>query len=188
MLKLFETGRLTAFVVDEGSAKAVLAYERENREWLSQFSHQRNDSYYTLKNLQYYCKKQAHQYAQQRKLPLVFCNTGDSAIIAQVSLSEITYGSSYSAKIGYSTAKRVARQGIGTEAVRSVIGYAFKELKLHRLEATIMTCNHPSLAFAASLGFEQEGISREYLLINGKWEDYYQLALLNRQHPLGRDF
>lgn len=186
MRKIFDTERLSAFVVDEGAARLLLAYERENREWFSKFSHRRKDEYYTLDNLQSYCEKQVALYEHKQKLPLVFSRKGSSAIVAQVSLSEITYGSSYSAKLGYSTAKKWKRQGIGTEAVQSVIGYAFEKLKLHRLEATIMTRNHPSLGFAASLGFVQEGISRDYLLINGKWEDYYQLALLNERHPMGR--
>ena len=186
MLKLFETERLYAYVVDEGSSRQLLAYERENRESFSQFSPQRNDSYYTLANIQFHCERQALLYEQRRKLPLVFSRKGGSAIVAQVYLSEILYGASYSAKIGYSTALKWQRQGIGTEAVESVIEYAFTKLKMHRLEATIMTKNYPSLAFASSLGFVQEGISQGYLLLNGTWEDYCQLALLNEQHQLGR--
>ncbi len=186
MLKLFETDRLCAYVVDDGAAKQLLAYELENRECFSQYSPQRNDSYYTLANFQHHCELQVALYTQKRKLPLVFSRKGGPSIIAQVYLSDILYGSSYSAKLGYSTAEKWQRQGIGTEAVQSVIEYAFKRLKMHRLEVTIMTKNLPSLAFATSLGFVPEGISREYLLLNGKWEDYYQLALLNEQHPMGR--
>lgn len=186
MLKLFDTERLSAFVVDEGAARQLLAYERENREDFSRFSPQRNDSYYTLANFQHHCEKQAFLYEQKRKIPLVFSRKEGSAIVAQVYLSEITYGASYSAKMGYSTAVKWQRLGFGTEAVEAVIAYAFKNLKIHRLEATIMTRNHASLAFATSLGFVQEGISRKYLLLNGQWEDYYQLALLNEQHQLGR--
>lgn len=187
MLKLFETEHLNAFVVDEGAARQLLAYERENREVFSRFSPQRDDSYYTLANIQNHCEKQTVLYEKKRKLPLVFSRKEESAIVAQVYLSEILYGVSYSAKIGYSTAHKWQRQGIGTEAVESVLEYAFKKLKLHRIEATIMTKNYASLAFAASLGFVREGISREYLLLKGRWEDYYQLALLNEQHPLGRN-
>ena len=186
MLKVFETERLCAYVVDESASRQLLAYEMENRESFSQFSPQRNDSYYTLANFQYHCEKQAFLYGKKRKLPLVFSRKEGSAIVAQVYLSEILYGASYSAKIGYSTASKWQRQGIGTEAVASVVEYAFTKLKMHRLEATIMTKNHASLAFAASLGFAQEGISREYLLLNGHWEDYCQLALINKQHQLGR--
>ena len=185
MLKLFETERLCAFVVDESSARQLFAYEMENRECFDQYAPQRNASYYTLANFQHICEKQVSLYEQRRKLPLVFSRKGYSAIVAQVYLSEITYGASYSARIGYSTARKWQRQGFGSEAVKAVVEYGFEKLKLHRLEATIMIKNQASLEFATSLGFVQEGISREYLLVQGRWEDYYQLALLNEQHPLG---
>lgn len=178
MLKLFDTERLCAFVVDEGAARQLLAYERENRQMFARFSPQRNDSYYTLANFQYICDKQMAQYEQRRKLPLVFTRKGASAIVAQVYLSEITYGASYSARLSYSTAEKWQRQGFGSEAVKAVVAYGFERLKLHRLEATIMTKNNPSLEFASSLGFVHEGISRHYLLLNGRWEDYCQLALI----------
>ena len=185
MLKMFETERLCAFVVGSDSAKQLLAYERENRQWFSQFSPQRNDSYYTLGNFQHICDKQEALYGQRRKLPLVFSRKGGSAIIAQVYLSEITYGASYSAKLGYSTSHTWQRQGIGREAVEAVLKYGFEHLKLHRLEATIMQKNHPSLEFASSLGFVLEGVKREYLFIDGRWEDYCLLSLLNEQHQKG---
>ncbi|MDY0288331.1 MAG: GNAT family protein [Sphaerochaeta sp.] len=186
MLRLFETERLFAFVVDEGAARQLLAYERENRQEFSTFSPVRNESYYTQANFEYMCGRQAALYEQKRKLPLVFSRKEGSAIVAQVYLSDITYGASYSARLGYSTAKRWQRQGIGGEAVQAVIGYAFTVLKLHRLEATINTRNIPSLEFASSLRFVQEGVSRQYLLLNGVWEDYCQLALLNEQRQGGR--
>ena len=185
MLKLFETERLFAFVVDEGTARQLLAYERENRQEFSTFSPVRSESYYTLANFQHICERQATQYEQKRKLPLVFSRKEGSAIVAQVYLSDITYGASYSARLGYSTAKRWQRQGIGGEAVQAVLEYAFTVLKLHRLEATINTRNTPSLEFALSLGLVQEGVSRGYLLLNGVWEDYCLLALLNEQHQKG---
>ncbi len=185
MLKLFETERLNAFVVGSGSAKQLLAYERENRQWFSLFAPQRNDSYYTLGNFQHICDKQEALYEQRRKLPLVFSRKGGSAIIAQVYLSEITYGASYSAKLSYSTAHIWQRQGIGSEAVKAVVKYAFEQLKLHRLEATIMLKNHPSLEFASSLGFVQEGVKRDYLFVGQRWEDYCLLSLLNEQHQKG---
>ena len=44
-------------------------------------------------------------------------------------------------------------------------------------------CNHngASLAVAKKLGFQNEGISRSYLRINGIWEDHIHMVLLNTQ-------
>lgn len=186
MQKLYETERLNAFILDKGAASEFLLYEKENSESFCQYAPQRSKSYYTVTNMEQYCGRQKYLYRQREKLPLVFSRKGEKALVGLVFLSDIVYGSSYSAKIGYSIATAWQRQGYGTEAVSSVVKYAFQKLKLHRIEATIMAKNTPSLAFVDSLGFLKEGTSREYLLVRGMWEDYHQYALLNTQHAYSK--
>ena len=43
-----------------------------------------------------------------------------------------------------------------------------------------MPWNTPSLRVLEKNGYEREGISREYLYINGKWEDHVHMVRLNR--------
>lgn len=43
----------------------------------------------------------------------------------------------------------------------------------------MMPANRRSGALLARLGFEQEGYARDYLMINGRWEDHVLTALLN---------
>ena len=52
-----------------------------------------------------------------------------------------------------------------------LIGYAFAELKLHRLEANIQPANVASIALVRSCGFRKEGFSPRYLKIAGRWRD-----------------
>lgn len=68
-----------------------------------------------------------------------------------------------------------------TEAVEAVVNHAFQELHLHRIEANIMPRNRASLRVVEKLGFRNEGVSREYLKINGKWEDHIHMVLLNEE-------
>lgn len=68
-----------------------------------------------------------------------------------------------------------------TEAVEAVVNHAFHELRLHRIEANIMPRNQASLRVVQKLGFQNEGISRKYLQINGKWEDHIHMVLLNEE-------
>jgi ribosomal-protein-alanine N-acetyltransferase len=63
-------------------------------------------------------------------------------------------------------------------ALEAVIGYAFDDLRLHRLEAACMPGNVPSLKVLANAGFRQEGLARQLLCINGTWEDHILHALL----------
>lgn len=66
-----------------------------------------------------------------------------------------------------------------TEAVGKVTEIAFGRLGLHRIEANIMPWNTRSLRVVQKNGFVNEGIARDYLLINGKWEDHIHMVKLN---------
>lgn len=65
------------------------------------------------------------------------------------------------------------------EALQAVIDYAFKQMKLHRIEANIMPANTRSIQLVKSLGFEEEGLAKKYLKINGHWQDHIHYVLLN---------
>ena len=49
---------------------------------------------------------------------------------------------------------------------------------LHRLEAACLPTNTPSRSLLAKAGFQQEGYAREYLCINGLWQDHLLFARL----------
>jgi ribosomal-protein-alanine N-acetyltransferase len=60
-----------------------------------------------------------------------------------------------------------------------VIDRAFRELRLHRLEANVQRSNRRSIALVRGLGFRREGVARGYLKIGGRWQDHERWALLN---------
>lgn len=65
------------------------------------------------------------------------------------------------------------------EALQSALQFIFNEIKLHRIEANIIPRNTPSIRLIENLGFMNEGLSKQYLKINGVWEDHYRFAKLN---------
>jgi ribosomal-protein-alanine N-acetyltransferase len=71
-----------------------------------------------------------------------------------------------------------ARQGYMTEAVSLVVGFAFEQLQLRRLEAACLPVNLPSRRLLERSGFRQEGYAKEYLCIDGVWQDHLLFALL----------
>ncbi|GMA58037.1 acetyltransferase (GNAT) family protein [Alicyclobacillus sacchari] len=70
-------------------------------------------------------------------------------------------------------------RGYTTEAVRLVVDYAFRVLKLHRIEAGVMPHNEGSIRVLEKSGFEKEGLSKKNVLINGKWEEHLHFAIVN---------
>jgi ribosomal-protein-alanine N-acetyltransferase len=65
-----------------------------------------------------------------------------------------------------------------TEAVNLALRHAFKNLKLHRIEANVQPENFPSIAVLKRCGFSKEGFSRRYLKIKGKWRDHERWAII----------
>ncbi|MCG8414408.1 MAG: GNAT family N-acetyltransferase [Pseudomonadales bacterium] len=110
-----------------------------------------------------------------------FIGTDDaeSHVIGSCSLSNIVRGVFQACHMGYSIAERYQGQGYMKVITSHAVKYAFKELKMHRIMADHMPSNDRSAALLKSLGFEREGYAKEYILINGKWEDHVLNSLIN---------
>ena len=93
-------------------------------------------------------------------------------LVGGITLNEIQRGIAQKGTLGYWIGKPYARQGLMTEAADLVCDFAFQTLKLHRVEASCLLRNEPSKALLERLGFEEEGYAKDYLQINGKWEDH----------------
>lgn len=101
----------------------------------------------------------------------------DGIMIGNVSLMEVQRGPHQSAYLGYRILNPFWRQGFATEACRGVIELAFRELKLHRLEAGISPSNRVSLRVARRLGMRREGVTRNRLYLYGAWQDLVLYAV-----------
>lgn len=66
-----------------------------------------------------------------------------------------------------------------TEALNNALQYVFDELNLHRVEANYMPHNVKSASVLKRLGFVAEGFARDYLYINGRWEDHVRTSKTN---------
>ena len=71
------------------------------------------------------------------------------------------------AEIGYELQPQYWRKGYATEAVKKVISYGFDNLGLTRIGAIVFLENAASNELLIKLGFEKEGILRNYMYQNG---------------------
>ncbi len=109
---------------------------------------------------------------------LLLCRSEDGRVVGVFNLSEIVRGNFQSAYLGYYAGEPYAGRGYMTEGLRLVLRHAFENLKLHRVEANIQPTNAASIRLARRAGFTQEGFSRHYLKIGGRWRDHERWALL----------
>jgi RimJ/RimL family protein N-acetyltransferase len=84
------------------------------------------------------------------------------------------------AEIGYWLVPSARGHGVGRTAVSLLVGWAFEELGLERLEITTTPDNGAARALAGSLGFAEEGVMIARNLERGRRVDVMILARLRK--------
>lgn len=103
-----------------------------------------------------------------------------NAIAGVVELRDIFMYDFKNSYITYYAFHQHLRKGFMKLGVLQAIAIAFRELKLHRLEANIQPENNASIALAKSCGFTKEGFSPKFIKKNGQWKDHERWALLKK--------
>lgn len=85
-----------------------------------------------------------------------------------------------SASVSYWLGECFIGRGLATDALKTLSHFAFNRLGLNRLEISASVTNKASQAVATRAGYTQEGFSREFERINGKFEDHVRFSRLAR--------
>lgn len=72
-------------------------------------------------------------------------------------------------------------QGYGREALSLLLRFAFDELNLRRLSLTVFSYNDRAIRLYERLGFQREGVFREFLVRDGRPYDMLLYGLLERE-------
>ncbi len=151
-------------------AEDLLNYYLENKEHLSNYEPSRDNTFYT-----YEVQKGILLESYKNLMSGTGVDLGiykDDKLIGKIKLSNIVYGVFKSGIIGYSIDKDFQGKGYMKEAVKLVLDYAKDELELHRIEASVLTDNEKSKSVLVGCGFEEVGLNKKYLFINGAWRDH----------------
>lgn len=82
------------------------------------------------------------------------------------------------AELGFELSPAYQGQGIAKEASLAVIEYGFTELSLNRIEALVLPANTASQRLLERLGFQREGLLRQYEKTRGQFDDLYMYSIL----------
>lgn len=69
-------------------------------------------------------------------------------------------------------------KGYGADAIRTLLGFAFSEMNLHRVELLAMEYNARGIACYRRVGFKHEGIRRQAHFSQGRYWDMVVMGIL----------
>jgi len=109
----------------------------------------------------------------------------DNVLVGGVTIANVRRGVAQAASIGYWMGEPYAGEGLMSSALRALVPFGFGSLRLHRLEAACIPTNKASIRLLEKTGFQREGYARQYLCIDGKWQDHLLYARIKDDPPQG---
>ncbi|MCM3617676.1 GNAT family N-acetyltransferase [Sutcliffiella horikoshii] len=82
-------------------------------------------------------------------------------------------------EIAYWIGEEYWGKGYGTEAAKAIIDFAFKEKKLHKVFARYFKSNPASGRIMQKVGMVQEGLLKDQVVKDGKYEDLIYYGIIN---------
>ncbi|HEX3689377.1 MAG TPA: GNAT family N-acetyltransferase [Solirubrobacteraceae bacterium] len=157
-------------LITADDAPVLAELQRANREFLAPWSPQRSAVHFTVEGQRRAVADVLALHAQGKALPhVVLC---DGEVVGRVTLNDIVGGILESCHLGYWLSQGYNGRGLATAAVAEVMGIAFGELGLHRIEAGVVPHNVRSRAVLERNGFVRFGYAPAYLKIAGEWQDH----------------
>lgn len=161
---------VTTRLVTRDDLPALVTLLRANRQFLAPWEPVRTDEFFTIEHQATAVGNSLKQYEAGAIVPHVILDQGE--IIGRITLSNIVRGPFQSANLGYWVASAANGRGAATTAVAAMVGVAFDELGLHRIEAGTLLHNVGSQRVLERNGFVRFGLAPRYLQIAGEYQDH----------------
>ncbi|MCJ2375229.1 ribosomal protein S5-alanine N-acetyltransferase [Vibrio sp. ZSDZ34] len=162
-----------------GDAHTIANYFQANKRFLAPWEPARDSDFYRPEN---WAAKLIKLDELHRLSLAYYCLILDSEtqeMLGTVSFSNLVRFPFHSCNLGYSLAENAQGKGVMRKALAMAIPYMFDIQNMHRISASYMPRNKRSEAVLQHHQFEKEGFAKDYLLINGQWEDHVLTSLVN---------
>jgi len=173
-----ETNQTVIKLIDMGHVPLLCQYYIRNKSHLKSWEPQRDKTFYTKEYWLHQSSEALILFKKRLAVKLVAFDKSESQIIASCNFNNIVMGCFHACHLGYSIDKNYEGKNLMYEVIDASINYIHKEFNLHRIMANHLPNNIRSEKLLSKLGFEKEGYAKEYLKINGKWQDHILNSLI----------
>lgn len=174
MFPILETERLILRELTENDAQSVLNCF-SNEDVLRYYGQNPLSSVNQVKQI---IRHFAINYNEKRGIKWGIKIKGKEGIIGTIGIQDWSIEHKR-ADISYALFPEYWGNGYATEAVREVLSFGFKELDLTRIGAIVFVENTGSNQLLTKLGFEKEGVLKNYMYQNGVPHDTNVFSLLS---------
>lgn len=175
-----ESPRTILRLAQPNDVPAIIDYYTLNKSHLAPFEPTKSEEFYTKSFWYLEVKRRLDDFRIDRSFKVFLCNKENpKVIIGSINFTNFVRGVVQACTLGYSLAAVEQGKGYMTEGLRVAIAYLFTEMNLHRIMAAYLPHNQRSGLVLRRLGFQVEGYARDYLMINGQWQDHILTSLIN---------
>jgi [ribosomal protein S5]-alanine N-acetyltransferase len=125
-------------------------------------------------------RRRLKRYSEDQRVDVAYSyfifRKSDNALVGGITLANVRRGVAQAGSIGYWLGEPYARKGLMSAALAALVPFSFITLRLHRLEAACIPTNIASIRLLEKSGFQREGYARQYLCIDGIWQDHLLYA------------
>lgn len=179
MTKLILTPASVEFAAD------LYQFELNNRAFFESRINARPDSYYSLDSVTKALQVAENEAKLDVGYQFLMCDKALN-IIGRINLTRIRRAHFHSAELGYRIAELECGKGYASSAIGEVLGKAFLELDLKRIEAAVSVSNLASIRALQRNGFSQYGHAKRSFELNGVWYDVLHFEAHSVSETTGR--
>ena len=173
------TARLALHAPHRRHAAAWVALRSECADWLQRWEPKWDSDHLSHGWYRRYCRRLRDRVAVGRWYGVHVFLREDEQLVGAINLVNMRPYPVGTAEIGFWLGQRYAGRGLMGEALAAFLPYAFHTLSLKRIQAVCMPENRTSQRLLTRSGFAYEGIARQSLCIDGRWQDHWQYARLD---------
>ncbi len=174
--KEIETDRLLLRRFREDDAEEIF-YGFVNQE---DFLYYANKKKRTLEEEKESLKRVSEKYNNLEYYNWLITRKEDNKIIGSANL--VVFNINECVEINYAIDNRYSKNGYMTEALKCIIEYCFKELKVQRFQAGCVVENVASRKVMQKANMKEEGILRKYIILQDGYHDMYMYSIVKEEY------
>ena len=179
-MPMLSTERVVVRLADTDDVPQVVRFFEDNREHLAHSRPRVGEEFFTAGFWHAQVRANVAEFREGRSVRLfLFDRALPERVIGNANFTQLFRSPAHYCTLGYGLDREYEGRGMMREGLEAALGYMFGEQNFHRIQANYVPRNERSGGLLRRLGFVVEGFARDYLLLNGRWEDHILTSKTN---------